>query len=98
MSCYFMVDTYIDKNKKRCDYDEYIAKVKPIVEKFHGEYLIRTEKVQGLSENRKPQRVIIIKFPSRKELEECFSSDAYKAIMEKRINTVDSRAVIVEDR
>lgn len=97
MSCYFMVDTYIDSNQNRGDYDDYIEKVKPIVERFQGEYLLRTEKVQGLSENRQPQRVIIIKFPSRKELEACFSSSEYKAIMGKRIHTVDARAVIAEE-
>lgn len=44
MSCYFLVDTYIDQEKGRGPYDEYIRKVKPIVESFGGEYLIRTEK------------------------------------------------------
>ena len=36
MSCYFMVDTYIDEEKGRGQYDEYIQQVKPIVESFGG--------------------------------------------------------------
>ena len=44
MPCYFIVDTYIDAKKGRGLYDEYIRKVKPIVESFGGEYLVRTEK------------------------------------------------------
>ena len=45
---------------------------------------------------RTPQRVILIKFDSKENLDACFSSPEYKAIMSKRINSVDSRAVIVE--
>ena len=32
MSCYFVIDTYIDLAKGREEYDEYIELVKPIVE------------------------------------------------------------------
>lgn len=97
MSCYFIVDTYIDEQKNRSLYDEYILQVKPIVESFGGGYLVRSEKVTSLHPQRKPQRVIIIRFPSRQALEECFSSKEYQEIMNKRIESVDARAVIVED-
>ena len=43
MDCYFIVDTYIDEEKGRGQYDDYIRKVKPIVESFGGEYLARSE-------------------------------------------------------
>lgn len=95
-ACYFIVDTYIDENKGRCLYDDYIEKVKPIVESFGGEYLVRTEKITSLSCSRNPQRVIIIRFPSRKMLKSCFQSEEYKAIMNERICSVDARALIAE--
>ena len=96
MSCYFVVDTYIDVNKNQNEYEEYIEAVKPIVESFGGEYLVRSNKVLSLSETRKPQRIIIIRFPSREQLDKCFSSDEYKKIMNKRIHNVNSEALIVE--
>ena len=96
MGCYFMVDTYIDAEKGRGMYDEYIRRVKPIVESFGGEYLVRTEKIFSLHPKRNPQRVIIIRFPSRQALDACFSSEAYQKIMHERINSVDARAIIVE--
>ncbi|MGN0797891.1 MAG: DUF1330 domain-containing protein [Christensenellales bacterium] len=96
MECYFVVDTYIDEKEGRCAYDEYIREVKPIVESYGGEYLVRTDKVTSLHSERKPQRVIIIKFPSRQALDACFASEEYLAIMHKRIDSVDARAVIVE--
>ena len=97
MACFFIVDTYIDKNKGRGSYDVYIEQVKPIVESYGGEYLVRTENVTALSPLRKPNRVIIIRFPSREKLDACFASDEYRRIMHDRVDNVDARAVIVEE-
>ena len=97
MACFFIIDTYIDKNKGRGSYDDYIKQVKPIVESYGGEYLARTENITALSPLRKPDRVIIIRFPSREKLDACFSSDEYRQIMHERIDSVDARAVIVEE-
>lgn len=96
MSCYFIVDTYIDKEKGRGLYDDYIQKVKPIVEHYGGEYLVRSEKITSLHSERNPQRVIIIRFPSKDALEACFASKPYREIMHERMDSVDARALIVE--
>ena len=61
------------------------------------EDLVLSEKIIPLSEARNPQRIIIIRFPSKKELFDCFSSQEYRDIQEKRISSVDARAVIVEE-
>ena len=97
MACFFIVDTYIDKNKGRGSYDDYIEQVKPIVESYGGEYLARSENVTALSPLRKPDRVIIVRFQSREKLDACFASDEYRRIMHERADSVDARAVIVED-
>jgi len=47
MACFFIVDTYIDENKGRGSYDDYIEQVKPIVERYGGKYLARTVWMQG---------------------------------------------------
>ncbi len=96
MSCFFIVDTYIDEQAGRGTYDDYIEKVKPIVESFGGEYLVRTENITALSPSRTPQRVIIIRFPCRESLDACFASAAYRSIMHERIQSVDARAIIAE--
>lgn len=96
MSWYFMVDTYIDEQKGRGMYDDYIREVKPIVERYGGEYLVRTDSLQCLSDKRTPQRAIVIRFERREDLDSCFSSPEYRAIMSKRADSVDSRAIIVE--
>lgn len=96
MSCFFIVDVYIDENKGRGLYSDYIEKVKPIVESYGGEYLARSETITALSPLRDPKRVIIIRFPSREKLDICFASDEYQRIMHERIDSVDARALIVE--
>ena len=95
MAWYFIVDTYID-NKGRGEYDEYIEAVKPIVESYGGKYIVRTENILSLSKDRNPQRSIVIRFDQKEEMEDCFSSSEYLAIVAKRKNSVDSRAIIVE--
>ena len=97
MACFFIIDVYIDKSKGRGSYDDYVEKVKPIVENYGGEYLARTENVTALSPLRRPDRVIIIRFPSRERLDACFASDEYRQIMHERIDSVDARALIVEE-
>ena len=44
-----------------------------------------------------PQRVIVIRFPNREKLEACFGSEQYKAIVFERAESVDARAIIVEE-
>lgn len=92
---YFIVTTYFE-GKNEGSYAEYIEKVKPIVEKHGGRYLTRSEQVTALSEKWTPQRVIVIEFDSREQLDTCFSSEEYRAISYLRENSVDARAIIVE--
>ena len=80
MSCFFLVDTYIDEKNGRGLYDDYIGKVKPIVESFGGEYLLRTENLTSLNPSRNPQRVIVIRFPSRERLDSCFATSSLRPL------------------
>ena len=81
---YFVVSVQIDEEKGIGSYEDYIRQVKPLVELHGGKYLVRSEK-------------IIICFPSRKELDACFQSEAYQEIADKRRAWVDAQAVIIEE-
>lgn len=93
---YFVVTIYSDKEKNNEDYLEYIKEVKPIVNKYHGRYIVRSERITALSPDWNPDRVVIIEFDTRRQLESCFMSEEYKRIAFLRENTVDSRAIIIE--
>ena len=93
---YFVVTTYYHEEKDIKDYLEYINAVKPIVSKYNGKYIVRSERITALSSEWSPNRVIIIEFDTREQLEMCFSSEEYKQIAFLRENSVDSKAIIVE--
>ena len=85
----------MEQGGKADEYEEYIRLVKPIVESYGGEYMVRSGSLIALGEAWKPDRMIIIRFPDRGSLDACFESDEYKHIMGKRIASVNSQAVIV---
>jgi uncharacterized protein (DUF1330 family) len=70
--------------------------VKPIVESFGGEYLVRTEVIDSPFPGDRPDRMIIIRFPNREKLDECFASEEYRRIMALRTETVRAKAFIAE--
>lgn len=91
-----MVNIYINNPEGRAEYDLYIERVKPIVESYGGEYIIRTEDIVASSEKWSPDRVIVIRFPDKERLDACFGSDEYMRIKDLRVNSVDSRILIVK--
>lgn len=74
-----------------------MAKVKPIAESFGGKYIVRSENVAALSDTWKPDRIIIIRFPSKEQIDKWLSAPEYKEIAGLRIASVDSEAIIVEE-
>ena len=93
---YFLVLIEQDQAVRPAAYAEYIAQVRPIVERYGGRYLVRTDQVIPMQEGDCPDRVILIEWDTREQLETCFSSEEYRRICEKRELSVDSRAMIVE--
>ena len=93
---YFIAAVYIDEEKGRGDYDEYIREVRPIVEQYGGRYIVRSDKITPLGEKWRPGRLIVIEWDTKEHLDKCFRSGEYRKIASKREGSVDSRAVIVE--
>ena len=96
MSAYFIVTIHLEETRDRSPYDAYIEQVRPVVEGFGGEYLVRTEAITPFAGDWHPDRLIIIKFPNRETLAACFSSEAYRSIMSLRTETVKTKALIAE--
>ena len=94
---YFIINIKIPDPDKRRDYDEYIEKVKPVVEKFGGRYIVRSERITALSDSWKPDRIIVIRFTDKEQIYAWLSSLEYNAIAGLRAGSVESEAVIVEE-
>jgi uncharacterized protein (DUF1330 family) len=96
MSTYFIVTIIFKTEQNRCLYNEYMDRVKPIVESYGGTYLVRTDEIIALSDQWRPDRVIIIRFPNREDLDRCFASEEYMAIIDLRTQSVESSALILD--
>lgn len=96
MKAYFIVSVQAGDPAKRALYDGYIQKVRPVVERHGGKYLVRTERIGYLSAHWQPDRLIVVEFPDREALDRCFASDEYREIMHLREGSVQADAVIVD--
>lgn len=92
---YFIADIRTP-SEQPAEYQAYIDEVKPIVERYGGTYLARSDRVTALTNRWLPDRVILIQWESRNQMEVCFQSAEYRRIAALREDSVDSRAVIVE--
>ncbi|MPM84239.1 hypothetical protein SDC9_131310 [bioreactor metagenome] len=98
MGCYFIVSVRIERPERRALYEEYICLVKPLVESFGGEYLVRSENLEYAGGDWRPDRLIVIRFPDRGALDRCFRSPEYEKIKNLRIESVAASVVIAEGR
>ena len=93
MSGYVIVNIDV-KNTEA--YKEYTDKVKPIVEKFDGEYLVRAGEYKVIDGEWKYPRTVIIKFPTYEKALEWYHSDEYKPIKDIRLSNAEGSNIIVK--
>ena len=78
------------------DYNEYITKVKPIVEKYGGEYIVRSGTNQVVEGNWQYSRTIVLKFPSYEKALEWYNSEEYQPIKQIRLDNAISNGIIIQ--
>ncbi|MBU1086947.1 MAG: DUF1330 domain-containing protein [Candidatus Omnitrophica bacterium] len=95
MSVYFLAEItkIIDKEM----YTEYIKKARLIVLKFGGKYVLKSDKLIPVTGDWNLERVILIKFESKEKMQECFQSAEYKAVKQLRVDSTESKALIIEE-
>ena len=93
MSAYLLANITVNNPE---NYKEYVSKVKSVVEKFGGEYLVRGGEMNIIEGNWPNERYIVIKFPSREKAMEWYNSEEYKPIRQIRHDNAVSNSVIVD--
>ena len=79
------------------EYKKYMEKVKPMIESYGGEYLIRGGEIDSLETNLwKPTRIVLVKFPSKKLAMEWYNSDEYKPYKKIRFENATSNILMVD--
>jgi len=93
MAVYVIIEIKI---KDRQVYSKYIARVRAIVEKYKGRYVVRGGKITPLFNSWHPERIIVIEFSSRYDVDRWLSSAEYKAIAILREESTETKAIVVE--
>jgi uncharacterized protein (DUF1330 family) len=96
MSVYVIVDIAVRDQSVARDYAEYVAKVRPIIERHGGRYLARGGATTVLDGDWNPEKIVLIEFPSAEHVERWRESAEYRAIVGLRERATTSRAIVVE--
>lgn len=93
MSVYMIIEIEItDKNT----YAEYVQKVPATVEEYGGRYIVRGGAVTPLTGDWRPERIIVLEFPSADEMQRWNSSPEYLELAPLRMRSTNTRAIAVE--
>ena len=82
--------------KKPEEYKEYIEKVKPVAEKFGGDYIIRGGETKVVEGEWTYPRTVVIKFPSYEKALEWYNSEEYKPIKQIRLDNANTNGIIIQ--
>ena len=82
--------------KKPVEYKKYVEKVKPIAEKFGGEYIVRGGETKVIEGVWTYPRTIIIKFPSYEKALEWYNSKEYEPVKKIRLENAQSNGIIIK--
>jgi uncharacterized protein (DUF1330 family) len=92
MAVYMIIDSKVKDVEK---YRLYLDQVLPIVKKYGGRYLVRGEKIRSLG-TWKPERIIVIEFPSEDHIQRWLTAPEYIAIAPLREGGADTEAILVD--
>lgn len=93
MSVYMLIESKMKNPEK---YQQYIAQVSKLVTQHGGRYLVRGGRITPLGDIWKPERIIILEFPSEEHIRTWLSSPEYKTIAPLREAGAETHAVILE--
>ena len=93
MKAYVIAQIEITNEDK---YKEYLEKVKTIVNKYNGKYIVRAGKFKSLLGKWKYKRNIVIEFPNFELAEKWYYSDEYLPIKRIREKNSKGNLIIIE--
>ena len=92
MKVYAILDVEVHDEEK---YAEYKRQVPAILERYGGRYLVRGGPVVALDSWR-PERIVVIEFPSQERLQAFVSSPEYQPVLAIRNEATTSRTIVVQ--
>jgi uncharacterized protein (DUF1330 family) len=95
MATYFLIE--VIQVKDEALYKRYAESARAIIEKHHGEYLIRSRDIRIVTGTTKPERLVLVKFPDEQTANACFYTAEYRALTPLREQAVESGAFLVNE-
>lgn len=83
--------------KDHATYEQYMARVPPVIAHGGGTYVVRSSKVTPVAGGWQPDRIIVMRFDDLATLRACFASPEYQALAELRERATLTRSIVVED-
>ena len=93
MPVYMIIDVEVTDRET---YAEYVNKVPSVVEKFGGRYLVRGGEVKVLAGDWRPERIVLLEFPSAEHLRRWLTSPEYAPLAALREKSTRANAIVVE--
>ena len=93
MTAYVIVD--IDVHDP-VGYEEYKKLAPAIIESFGGKYLARGGRTETLEGDWSPSRLVILQFESVEQAQKWINSPEYSEARKKRLQTTNSKMVVIE--
>jgi uncharacterized protein (DUF1330 family) len=93
MAAYLVVDAKVTDPEQFLNYRE-LAQV--AVAKYGGRYLVRGGKTEPLEGDWRPERLVIVEFPSAQQVRLFYDSPEYLAAREARAMAADFAMLVVE--
>ena len=79
------------------EYNKYLDKVKPMVEKFGGKYLIKGGEIDAKETDLwKPTRIVLVQFPNKISALNWYNSEEYRPLKNLRLNNATSNILFIE--
>ena len=79
------------------EYKKYLDKVKPMVEKYGGKYLIKGGEIDAKETDLwKPTRIVLVQFPNKTSALNWYNSEEYKPLKKIRLNNATSNILFIE--
>jgi uncharacterized protein (DUF1330 family) len=77
-------------------FEEYREKVRPLIEKFGGRYLVRGGELRRLEGNLPLHRLVVLEFPTLEAAQRFYDSAEYRPILKLRLDSARSDLVLAE--
>ena len=95
MAVFFLaeIETITDADR----YGQYREKVAPLVGKYGGTYVFRSNRLSPVSGTWDVERMVLLRFESQEQMNRCFHSPEYKEIAALREQSTISRAITIHE-